>query len=764
MDNGTHYRTCHLCEAMCGVAIDVRDGEITAVKGDANDPLSQGHICPKAVALKDLHNDPDRLRKPMRRTGTGWQEMTWDEAFDLVACRLHQIRSEHGRNSIGVYLGNPNVHNHGALVSTLPFLRAIGSQNRFSATSNDQLPHMLASLEMFGHQILFPIPDIDNTDLFICIGANPMASNGSLMTVPDFRGRIKRLKSRGGRLVVIDPRRTETGKLADEFHFIRPGSDALMLMAMVNTLFSEDLVDLGPVEHLTRDVDLLRIASLAFTPEAVSDHTGIAATEIRHLARQLATTPKAALYSRMGTSTQHFGGLATWLSYCLNILTGKLDRPGAMLFTQPAIDLITLGALAGQQGHFGTRYSRVKGLPEFGGEYPASTMADEMLTPGEGQIRAFVTVAGNPVLSNPNGTRLEKALDGLDFMVSVDYYLNETTRYADVILPPTAALERSHYDLIFSMFAVRNIAKYSGPLFNAGADSRHDWQILLELAHRLEKQKRGGRLPLRTELGWRTFKQLGPDPILDLLLRTGPYGADAGRIRGLLQPAADLIQDILPERHPVRALTRLSPMNRAWQALPKGLSLAALKENPSGIDLGPLQPALPERLFTRDGLINLAPRRYLQDVDRLVDYLRTPLDTGLQLIGRRHVRSNNSWMHNSERLVKGKDRCTLMLHSKDASRLGLQAGDSAKVSSDTGTIVLPVEITDDLMPGVVSVPHGWGHDRSGTGQAVAAAHAGASINDVISDEAIDPLVGTSVLNGQPVTVKVWRPERQRKRA
>ncbi|WP_203298743.1 molybdopterin-dependent oxidoreductase [Marinobacter sediminum] len=764
MDNATHYRTCHLCEAMCGVAIEVTDGKISSIKGDEDDPLSQGYICPKAVALQDLHNDPDRLRKPVRRTDTGWHEMEWDEAFDLVARKLHQTRSEFGRNSIGVYLGNPNVHNHGSLVATMPFLRAIGSQNRFSATSNDQLPHMLASLEMFGHQILFPIPDIDHTDLLICVGANPMASNGSLMTVPDFRGRIKRLHERSGRLIVIDPRRTETAKLADEFHFIRPGSDALLLMAMVNTLFAEGLVELGPAERLAKDADLLRLAALAFTPEAVSDHTGITAEAIRQLTRQLASTPKAALYSRMGTSTQRFGGLATWLTYCLNILTGKLDTPGAMLFTQPAIDLVTLGALAGQSGHFGTRHSRVKGLPEFGGEYPASTMADEILTPGEGQVRAFVTVAGNPVLSSPNGTRLEKAFSGLDFMVSVDYYLNETTRHADVILPPTAALERSHYDLIFSMFAVRNVAKYSEPLFDAGPDSRHDWQILLELAHRLEKHRNGGRLPLRSELGWRTFKQIGPDPILDLLLRSGPYGTDGGRVRGLVQPAVDLILDILPERHPVRALTKLSPLNRNWQALPKGLSLAALREIPNGVDLGPLRPSLPDRLFTRDGMIHLAPRRYLNDIERLHRFLQEPVNTELLLIGRRHVRSNNSWMHNSQRLVKGKDRCTLMINPRDATRLGLLAGNSTQISTDTGTIVLPVEITEDLMPGVVSIPHGWGHDRSGTGQTVATEHAGASINDVLSDEQIDPLVGTSVLNGQVVTVKVWRPDRQRKQA
>lgn len=764
MDNGIHYRTCHLCEAMCGVAIEVSDGTIQSIKGDDQDPLSRGHICPKAVALKDLHEDPDRLRKPIRRTDQGWQEMEWDDAFRLVADRLHQTRTEYGRNSLGVYLGNPNVHNHGSLVATLPFLRALGTQNRFSATSNDQLPHMLASLEMFGHQILFPIPDIDNTDLFICIGANPMASNGSLMTVPDVRGRIKHLQDRGGKLIVIDPRRTETGKLADEFHFIRPGSDALLLMAMVQTLFDEDLVNLGQVERLTKDVDLLRLAALPFTPEAVAGHTGVAADQIRELARQLARTRKAALYTRMGTSTQAFGGLATWLAYCLNILTGKLDTPGAMLFSQPAIDLITLGAMAGQNGHVGKRFSRVKGLPEFGGEYPASTMADEMLTPGEGQIRAFVTVAGNPVLSNPNGKRLEQALSGLDFMVSVDYYLNETTRHADVILPPTAALERSHYDLIFSLFAVRNTAKYSDPLFDAGPDSRHDWQILLELAHRLEKHRQGGRLPLRSELGWRAFKQLGPDPILDVLLRTGPYGANTGRLRGLAEPAVDLVLDLLPPRNPLRGLAKLSPLNRHWQALPKGLSVAALRDNPNGVDLGPLQPSLPDRLFTRDRMINLAPRRYLQDVERLHRHLVQPVADELRLIGRRHVRSNNSWMHNSHRLVKGKDRCTLIIHPRDASRLGLQAGDSAQVTADDRQIVVPVEITDEIMPGVVSIPHGWGHDRPGTGQSVATSHAGASINDLLSDQQVDPLIGTSVLNGQAVAVKVWRPERHRKPA
>ncbi|WP_138436784.1 molybdopterin oxidoreductase family protein [Marinobacter shengliensis] len=764
MQNGTHYRTCHLCEAMCGVAIEVQDGKIASIKGDEQDPLSQGHICPKAVALQDLHEDTERLRKPIRKTADGWQEIAWDEAFDLVAERLTDIRKRHGRNSIGVYLGNPNVHNHGTLMTTMPFLHAIGTQNRFSATSNDQLPHMLASLEMFGHQILFPIPDIDNTDLFICIGGNPMASNGSLMTVPDVRGRLKALKQRGGKLVVIDPRRTETAKLADQFHFVRPGTDALLLMAMVHTLFAENLVNAGAAERLVKDMDLLRLAALGFSPESVAEATGIAADDIRQLARDLANTRKAALYTRMGTSTQAFGATTTWLAYCLNILTGKLDIPGGVLFTQPAVDLVALGALSGQNGHFAKRHSRVRGLPEFAGEYPASTMADEMLTPGDGQIRAFVTVAGNPVLSNPNGQRLDEALEGLEFMVSVDYYLNETTRHADVILPPTAALERSHYDLIFSMFAVRNVAKYSEALFEPVPDARHDWQILLELAHRLEKARKGGRLPLRSELGWKAFKALGPDPILDALLRTGPYGADLGKAGKLVQPALDLAIDSLPKRHPLKGLAKLSPLNRRWQELPKGLSLSLLKDYPSGVDLGPLQPSLPERLYTRDGKINLAPRRYLADVERLKALLEPGKANDLQLIGRRHVRSNNSWMHNSQRLVKGKSRCTLMMHPVDAETRGLTDGQQAEIGSGGRSVVLPVEVTEDIMPGVVSIPHGWGHHRPGTGQSTAAAHAGASINDVLNDADVDPVSGTSVLNGQVVSVKVWQTEAQLKQA
>lgn len=744
-----HQRTCHLCEAMCGVVVSVRDGVIESIKGDDNDPFSQGHICPKAVALKDLHEDPDRLKQPMRRTGDGWQPISWDDAFDLAAERLHLIRETHGRNAIGVYLGNPNVHNHGALLAMLPFLRALGTRNRFSATSNDQLPHMLANLEMFGHQFLFPIPDLDHTDLMICIGANPMASNGSLMSVPNLRGRLKALKERDGRLVVIDPRRTETAAMADEFHFIRPGSDAFLLLGMLHTLFEEDRVDPGHVGNWCQDIDLIRLAVMPFSPETVTSQTGIPAETIRALARQLATTPRACVYSRIGTSTQTFGGLATWLVYLLNILTGKLDRSGGVMFTQPAIDLVALGGSA-EKGHIGRRYSRVRNLPEFGGEFPASTMADEILTPGDDQIRAFVTVAGNPVLSSPNGSRLDTAFGQLDFMVCVDFYLNETTRHADLILPPVGPLERSHYDLIFNAMAIRNVAKYSEPLFKPTAEQRTDWQILLELGHRLA-QKRGMRL--RGELGWRALKRLSPDWLLDLALRAGPYGTPAERLRPLAQPLVDLLIDTLPPRHWLATLLRTSPFDRRWQDLPKGLSLAALKENPQGLDLGPLKPALPDRLCTRGQRIQLAPRRYLEDLHRLYDTLRHAPARELLLIGRRHVRSNNSWLHNSQRLVKGKPRCTLMIHPEDAARLGVVDGETVEVATEAGCIQLPAEVTDGIMSGVVSIPHGWGHQRDGIRLRVAAEHAGASINDVIRDDRIDSLCGTSVLNGQPVTVQ-----------
>ncbi len=743
-----HYRTCSLCEAMCGLAIEVEGPDILAIKGDRDDPFSRGHLCPKAIALKDIHQDPDRLRQPLKRTPDGWRSISWQQAFDETAERLQAVKASHGRDAIGVYLGNPNVHNHGTMLSMLPFLRALGSRKRFSATSLDQLPHMLAQLQMFGHQLLFPVPDLDRTELLICVGANPLASNGSLMTAPDVGKRLKAIAERGGRLITIDPRRTETAQVAQEHLFIRPGTDAYLFLGMLHCLFTEKRIHLGAATDLAEGLEVLAQVCQDWSAERVAPITGIDADRIRSLARELAQTPKAALYTRMGVSTQQFGSVATWLAYCLNIVTGHLDQPGGMMFTSPAVDGIGFGTLAGQTGHFGKFRSRVRGLPEFGGELPTAALAEEILTPGEGQIRALVTSAGNPVLSSPNGRQLEQALESLDFMVCIDFYLNETTRHAHIILPPTGPLEHSHYDLVFHLLAIRNTAKYSPALFEPAPDSRHDWQIFNELTRRLS----GRDLPSRlvAQASYRVMNRFGADGLIDLLLRLGPYGTRLSPLPALQDQAVKLAGRVLPARHPLRRLLELGPYGE--QAEPRGLSLEVLRHAPHGIDLGPLRPRLPSRLFTRNGKIHLAPVVYLGQLDRLTAWAEGFQEDSLLLIGRRHLRSNNSWMHNSHRLVKGPNRCTLMIHPQDAARLGLMDGSLAQVQSRVGQIEIEVEFSDDLMPGVVSIPHGWGHHRPGTQLGVAQQHAGVSLNDITDDQFLDRLSGNAAFNGVAVEV------------
>ena len=759
----THHRTCNLCEANCGLIIETQSDHVLRIQADPDDPLSRGHICPKAVALQDLHTDPDRLRTPMRRTADGWEPMSWPDALDLAARKLLEIRENHGGGAIGAYVGNPNVHHHGNMLFMVPFLKALGTRKRFSATSLDQLPHMLANLEMFGHQGLFPVPDIERTRLFICVGGNPVASNGSLMTAPGMDKRLKALRKSGGRVVVIDPRRTETAELADEHLFIRPGTDVLMLFAMMNVLFEENRVSLGALVEHVNGLDILRVACQSFTPELVAPQTGIPADALRRLTREFAETPEAVLYGRMGTSVQAFGGLCTWLIYCLNILTGHFDRRGGMMFAQPAFDTVTLGALAGQRGHFDRYRSTVRGLPEFGGELPAATLAEEILDAGESRIRALVTVAGNPVLSAPNGNRLDEALASLDFMVSIDPYITETTRHAHLILPVTSSLERSFVDVVFGMVAVRNTVKYSPPVFQPDPDERADWEIMLELTRRLRNPR---TLPetLQVEAEAAIMRRLGPDGLADLLLRAGPYGQRLPLKAPWVKQLNGWIRR-LPATHPLRQLWQMSAMAPANQGNVQGLTLKKVAQSPHGVDLGPLRPCLPERLYTRDKRIQLAPPLYLRDIPRAVALMRTPVEEkGLLLIGRRHVRSNNSWMHNSQRLVKGKPRCTLLVHTRDAHRLGLKDGELAEIRSRVGKVRAPVEITDAIMPGVVSLPHGWGHHRPGVGWQIAAANAGVSLNDLTDDQAVDPLSGNAVLNGTPVEVVAVRTSRPRKRS
>ena len=718
---------------MCGIVIEHRGSEILSIKPDRDDVLSRGHICPKAVALKDIHEDPDRLRRPVRRTSTGWEEISWAAAFGEIELRIAAVRERHGANAVAIYVGNPTVHNLGAMLGVGDFIRAVRTQNLYSATSVDQLPHMVASHAMFGHQFLIPVPDVDRTQLFVCIGGNPVASGGSIMGAPGFEKRVAALRARGGRFVVIDPRRTESAEVADEHLSIRPGTDVFLLLGLLREVFVAGRVDLGHLSGRVAGLEALRKAVLEFDPVSLAERTGVSAERVAALAREIAEEPQALVYGRVGACTQEFGGLVLWLIYCLNAVTRHLDHEGGMMFAEPAVDLTRA---YGSKGHYGKFHSRVRGLPEFGNELPVATLAEEMLTQGPGQVRALLTFAGNPVLSTPNGRQLDRALEGLEFMVSVDPYINETTRHAHLILPPVSPLERSHYDIALSGFAVRNVAKYSPPLFEKPAGALHDHEILAELTARLGTSRGGAALAARARAA--LVRRLGPGGQLDLMLRTGAYGMP---YRGWVRWAATL-----PGLGAIRR--QLAAPHRR----PKGLSRRRLEESPHGVDLGPLEPSLLRRLATSDGKVQLAPERHVQDLERAALALATVVPP-LVLVGRRHVRSNNSWMHNSQRLVKGKPRCTLMMHPDDAADRGVEDGATVRLLSRVGEVEVPVEVTDGVMRGVVSLPHGWGHDRAGIRLGIASRHAGASINDVIDDQRIDALTGTAVLNGTPVEVE-----------
>lgn len=698
----TQYGACNLCEAICGLEFKVRDNRIESIRPDPQDPLSRGHICPKAVALKDVHEDPDRLRRPVRREPDGsWREIDWDQALDLAADRLAAIHEAHGADAIAAYLGNPNVHNYGSMTHAQHFLGHIKTRNRYSATSCDQLPHQLVAWWLYGHQLLVPIPDIDRTGYLLMLGANPMASNGSLMTVPDFRGRLKALQSRGGKLVVIDPRRSETAAVADRHHFIRPGTDAAFLLLLLQCLLQRG-AEPGRLAAFVDGVDTVCAAIRAPAPAELSAACGIPVDAVDAIAAEFLAAGAAVCYGRMGVSTQRHGTLCQWLIQLVNVLTGNLDREGGALFTLPAVDSIGAGA---RPGHFDKWRSRVRQLPEFGGELPAATMVDEMLTDGEGQVRAFIAIAGNPVLSTPDGEALAAALEAMEFVLAVDFYINETTRHADLILPPTCAVEHDHYDLIFHVFAVRNTARFSEAVVEPADDARHDWEIFTALGERLAQR-----------LGSRPRGGVRPEQIIDMGLQSGPYGA-----------AGD---------HPA------------------ALSLEALKRHPHGIDLGPLSPSLPQRLVGRQR-IDLAVPAMLDELAAFAGSLAEPAadaEFPLRLIGRRHVRSNNSWMHNYHRLVKGKRRDQLLMHGEDLAALGLADGATVRLVSRRGAVEVPVSASDEIMPGVVSLPHGWGHGRRGTRLTTANAHPGVNANALTDPEFLD-MSGNAALNGVPVRVE-----------
>jgi anaerobic selenocysteine-containing dehydrogenase len=692
---------CPLCEAACGILVDADDGQLRSIRGDPDDPFSRGYICPKAAALLDLHDDPNRIRAPMVRDGTRWREVSWKDALDRAAEGLVRVRRQYGRDAAAIYYGNPVAHSLGLMTHALAFARALRTKNVYSASSADQLPQMLVALRMFGHQALIPVPDLDRTDLLFIFGANPIVSQGSLMTAPDVKRRLRAIRERGGRVVVVDPRRTETADAADEHVAIRPGTDALMLAAMLHVVFAEGLVRLGRFANHVSHLEPLAALVHELPPERVARRTGVGPETIRRLALDFARTTRAACYSRVGLCTQQYGTLASWLAQLLNLVTGHLDEEGTMMLTTPAVDVVGILARLGRHGTFDRWRSRVRNLPEFGGEPPVATLADEIEAPGEGQVRALITIAGNPVLSAPNGRRLDRALGSLEHMVSIDPYLNETTRHAHVLLPPAPPLSRSHYDLALNAFAVRNVAKYAEPVIPRSPSERHDWEILSELAGRVLAPQALRRLAVRAA------RSMRPERLLNLLLRAGPYR----------------------------------------------LSLARLREAPHGLDLGPLQPGrfLP-LVATHDRKVDLAPDDFSKEA-RARLFAEADADSpDLVLIGRRQLQSNNSWMHNASRLMKNPARFTLLLHPEDAAARKLATGDLGRLQTTAGTIVVPVEVSDAMLPGVVSLPHGWGHDRPGIHLAVASRHAGASLNDVTADDRLDTLSGNAAFNGVPVSL------------
>lgn len=734
MSEISHYRICPFCEACCGLEVRVSDGRVTGVRGADHDVFSHGYICPKGVALRDLHEDPDRLRTPLVRRDGRFVEVGWDEAFAEIEARLPPLLAAHGRDAAALAIGNPAAHKMGLLLYMPRLAKALGSRNVYSASTLDQMPKQLSSGLMFGHWLSIPVPDIDRTELLVVIGANPMASNGSLWTVPDFRGRAKALRARGGRLVVIDPRRTETAEAADAHHFIRPGSDVFLLAALVHALFGDGLVRPERLSPWLDGVEAVRDAVQPFAPEAVAARCGIPAATIRALARELAETERACVYGRIGTCTQAFGSAASWLVDVVNALTGHLDTEGGAMWPKAAAFARNTEGRPGSGAGIttGRHASRVSGAPEVFGELPMTLLAEEIETPGEGRVRALLTLGSNPVLSSPNGERLARALETLDFMVSVDIYLNETTRHADVILPGSSPLEDGHWDVAFPQLSTRNHARYSAPVLPRAPGHPPEWQILMRLA------------AIAQGLG------AGADPVA---LDDARVRADVERIAG---PQAEAVLAAVsawsgPERLVDLAL-RAGPYGDGFGRQPDGLTLAKVADAPGGIDLGPLQPRLPELLRTPSGRVELAPPPLLADLQRARAELHAPAPA-LVVVGRREVRSNNSWMHNLPLLAKGPERCTLKLHPQDAERHGVVAGQRVRIVGPQGDAVAPVELDEAMMPGVCSLPHGWGHDRPGARLSVAAARPGANLNALLDDRLRDPLSGNAVLSGVPVRLE-----------
>ena len=686
-----HARTCHICEANCGVLMTVEDGKVTKVMGNPDHVLSEGYICPKATAIPDIQNDPDRLRKPIKKVGDGWQEVSWDQALSEIAAKHQEIVA--GPKIASIFLGNPNAHNYSSSFSMRGLTKSWGAKGLYSASTLDQLPHMICQKWVYGHNALYPVPDIDRTMYMLCVGGNPLASNGSLWTVPNVKKRIQRLQERGGKFVVVDPRKTETAKIADGHHFIRPGTDTALFLGLLLALDEAGLVNPRRLMPMLKGWDEAWAAVHQFNLDELSDYCGIPAEDIRGIAAELGSGQPAIVYGRMGVSVTRYGTLNHYLIQLLNIATGNVDREGGVMFPDSIIDPVERSGT----GSYGRYHQRLSGRPEVLGELPAAELAPEITTEGEGQIGALLTLAGNPVLSAPGGRQLDEALESLDLMVSIDMYITETTRHADYILPPCGPLERDHYPLFFTPLAIRNYAAYSPALFEKAEGTKADWEIMADIEGAIRVAKGENEPPAKIK----------PRVVLDQIMQSSPHK----------------------------------------------ISLAEIEAHPNGYDMGPLKPRLPERLKTDDGLIHCAPEMPMKDLAVFRADFTVPAKDSFSLIGRRHVRSNNSWLHNSHRLLKGPNRCTLMINPDDAAGLGLADGDMAEVFNHVGKVELPVEITEDIMPSVVSIPHGYGHGRKGVKLSVAGANPGVSMNDLTDPAIVDDLSGNAVLNAVPVQIK-----------
>ncbi|WP_028315939.1 molybdopterin-dependent oxidoreductase [Desulfatibacillum aliphaticivorans] len=706
METKRHYRSCSICESMCGLEIVTRGSEIVTIRGDKNDPLSKGYICAKGAALKDLYNDPDRLRQPVVRTGAGWERVSWDDAFNQAEAGLKAIRKEYGNDALAFYFGNPNAHYHGSLLYLLPFFKAMNTKNRFSASSADQLPLMLVCEQLFGHMFLLPSPDANRTDYFLLIGGNPVVSGGSIMTLPGFGRRMKAIQKRGGKVVVVDPMKTATASLADQHFFIRPGSDVFFLASLLHVMFRDGLADPGWLGHFCDGLDKAESMVKAFSPEKTESVTGVSPRDVEAVAREFCRAPSAVCYGRMGVCVQEHGALVNWLIMLVNIIAGKFDRPGGFMFPTPALDVARALSWLTPKGELGKNKTRVRGLPDFGDEFPVAALAEEIMTPGPGKIRGLVSICGNPILSAPNGKILDQALAELDYMVAMDWYIAESSRHANIILPPTNVLEHDHMPTMTHVCGSHNMAKYSPAVFEPEGDVRHNWQILKELAVRMEAN------PLAAA----AVKMSTPTLLLKAGIRIGPHGAG------------------------------LNPWGQ-------GLTLKKMKASPHGVDLGPLRSSLPGRLFTKNKRINLVPQIFTDGLEALSGNFSAPEIAGdydLLLIGRRNRKSNNSWFHNLENMHTPSNRCTAMLNPADAASRGIEEGDVISLESRVGKIELEAEVTSNIMEGVVSVPHGWGHQYKGVSLNVASRRPGVSVNDITDNQRVDSICGTAVFSGVPV--------------